>query len=196
MSDIREETKQIKRVVDDETVEQLVEGRAPRRPSTSGVKRRKKKKNRFAIKSLITILAFVLVFVISFLVSYTYFSAPSKTPEENNLPIVGTPIKDNDTTDTENLTEDLEDDYYATDDMKPQSADDIPVEDEKDEEPVDEKPSAAPQQKPSSKPQQKPASTPEQKPATKPQNSGSTNNNTSSGVVDNKDNSEGLDFGL
>ncbi len=188
MSDRREETKQIKRVVDDETVEQLVEGRTPRRTTTTGVKRRKKKKNRFALKSLITILAFVLVFVISFLVSYTYFSAPSNSPEENNLPVVGTPVKDNDTTDTDDLTEDLEDDYYATDDMKPQSADEIPVEDEKDEEPADEKPAATPEQKPSSAPQQKPAS--------KPQNSGNSNNTTSSGVVDNKDNSEGLDFGL
>ncbi len=185
MSDIREETKQIKRVVDDETVEQLVEGRTPRRPSTSGVKRRKKKKNRFALKSLITILAFVLVFVISFLVSYTYFSAPSTSPEGDNLPVVGTPVKDNENTD---LDEKDEDDYYATDNMKPQSAEEIPVEDEKDEEPADEKPAVTPQKKPSS--------TPQQKPANKPQNSESSNNNTSSGVVDNKDNSEGLDFGL
>lgn len=185
MSDRREETKQIKRIVDDETVEQLVEGRTPRRTTTTGVKRRKKKKNRFALKSLITILAFVLVFVISFLVSYTYFSAPSRTPEGDNLPVVGTPVKDNENTVTD---EKAEDDYYATDDMKPQSADDIPLEDEKDEEPVDEKPAVTPEQKPSSKPQQKPAS--------KPQNSGTSNNSTSSGVVDNKDNSEGLDFGL
>ena len=192
MSDRREETKQIKRIVDDETVEQLVEGRTPRRTTTTGVKRRKKKKNRFALKSLITILAFVLVFVISFLISYTYFSAPSNAPEENNLPAIGTPAEENNSTGTNEKA----DDYYATDDMKPQSADDIPLEDEKDEEPVDEKPAVTPQQKPSSKPQQKPASTPEQKPASKPQNSGTSNNNTSSGVVDNKDNSEGLDFGL
>ena len=185
MSDRREETKQIKRIVDDETVEQLVEGRTPRRTTTTSVKRRKKRKNRFALKSLITILAFVLVFVISFLVSYTYFSAPSNSPEENNLPAIGTPVKDNDSTDPD---EKVEDDYYATDDMKPQSAVDILLEDEKDEEPVDEKPAVTPQQKPSS--------TPGKKPASKPQNSGSTNNNTSSGVVDNKDNSEGLDFGL
>jgi cytoskeletal protein RodZ len=185
MSDRREETKQIKRVVDDETVEQLVEGRTPRRTSTTNVKRRrKKKKNRFALKSLITILAFVLVFVISFLVSYTYFSAPSNAPEENNLPAVGTPVKDNDNTDPD----EKDDDYYATDNMKPQSADDIPLEDGKDEEPVDEKPAVIPEQKPSS--------TPEQKPASKPQNSGTSNSSTSSGVVDNKDNSEGLDFGL
>ncbi len=187
MTDRREETKQIKRVVDDETVEQLVEGRTPRRPSTSGAKRRKKKKNRFALKSLITILAFVLVFVISFLISYTYFSAPSTTPEKDNLPVVGTPVKDNDTTDTKDLNEEIEDDYYATDNMKPQSADEIPEKDEKDEEPADEKPAVTPQKKPSS--------TPQQKPANKPQNS-EASNNTSSGVVDNKDNSEGLDFGL
>lgn len=193
MSDRREETKQIKRFVDDETVEQLVEGRTTRRPSTSGVKRRKKKKNRFALKSLITILAFVLVFVISFLVSYTYFSVPSNSPEENNLPAVGTPVKDNDTTDPD---EKIEDDYYATDNMKPQSADEIPVEDEKEEETVDEKPAITPQQKPSSAQQQKPSSTPQQKPASKPQNSGTSNSSTSSEVVDNKDNSEGLDFGL
>lgn len=193
MTDRREETKQIKRIVDDETVEQLVEGRTTRRPSPSGVKRRKKKKNRLALKSLITILAFVLVFVISFLVSYTYFSAPSIAPEENNLPVVGAPVKDND---TEELNEKVEGDYYATDNMKPQSADDIPLEDEKDEGPVDEKPAVTPQQKPSSAQQQKPAFTPQQKPASKPQNSGTSNNNTSSGVVDNKDNSEGLDFGL
>ena len=193
MSDRREETKQIKRIVDDETVEQLVEGRTPRRTTTTGVKRRKKKKNRFALKSLITILAFVLVFVISFLISYTYFSAPSNAPEENNIPAIGTPVKDNDSTDPD---EKAADDYYATDDMKPQSADDIPLEDEKDEEPVDEKPAVTPQQKPSATQQQKPASTPEQKPASKPQNSGTSNNNTSSGVVDNKENSEGLDFGL
>ena len=123
--------------------------------------------------------------MISFLVSYTYFSAPSNAPEENNLPVIGTPDKDNDTTDPD---EKADDDYYATDNMKPQSADDIPLEDEKDEEPVDEKPAVTPEQKPSSKPQQKPAN--------KPQNSGTSNNTTSSGVVDNKDNSEGLDFGL
>ncbi len=193
MSDRREETKQIKRVVDDETLEQLVEGRTTRRPPASGVKRRKKKKNRFALKSLITILAFLLVFLISFLVSYTYFSAPSNSPEENNLPAVGTPAKDNDTTDSD---EKIEDDYYATDDMKPQSADEIPVEDEKEEEPVDEKPAVTPQQKPSSAQQQKPSSTPQQKPASKPQNAGTSNSSTSSEVVDNKDNSEGLDFGL
>lgn len=186
MSDRREETKQIKRVVDDETVEQLVEGRTPRSTSTTGVKRRrKKKKSRFALKSLITILAFVLVFVISFLVSYTYFSAPSIAPEENNLPAVGTPDKDNGNTDPD---EKAEDDYYATDNMKPQSADEIPVEDEKEEESVNEEPAVTPQKKPSSAQQQKPAS--------KPQNSGTSNSSTSSGVVDNKDNSEGLDFGL
>lgn len=193
MSDIREETKQIKRVVDDETVEQLVEGRTPRRPSTTGAKRRKKKKSRFALKSLITILAFVLVFVISFLVSYTYFSAPSTNPEESDLPLVGVPVKDDDTTDPD---EKVEDDYYATDNMKPQSADDISVEEEKPEEPTDKKPAVTPEKKPSSTQQQKPSSTPGQKPASKPQNSGSVNNDTSSGVVDNKDNSEGLDFGL
>lgn len=185
MTDRREETKQIKRVVDDETVEQLVEGRTPRRPSTTGVKRRKKRKNRFALKSLITILAFVLVFVISFLISYTYFSVPLTTPEEDNLPTVGAPVKDNDTTD---LNEETEEDYYATDDMKPQSADEIPVEDEKEEDSADEKPAVTPEKKPSSASQQKPAN--------KTQNSGTSNDTTSSSVVDNKDNSEGLDFGL
>lgn len=95
MSDKMDETKYIKRKIDDETVEQLVENRfaadndntAAHTHSSHRKSPKKKKKKNIGLNILITALAFVLVFVIFFLGSYIFFTATPLAPESETTDV-------------------------------------------------------------------------------------------------------------
>ena len=67
------DTKKVKRKIDDDTVDRLVENRVPR----TNVKRKAKKKKKTGLSILIIALAAVLVFVIFFVGSYIFFTSGS-----------------------------------------------------------------------------------------------------------------------
>lgn len=102
MSDKIDETKQIKRRIDDETVEQLVENRFVNENDEQVYRKKKqsanprKKKRNIGLNILITALAFVLVFVIFFLSSYIFFTAEPPVEEDVNSTQESKPAGDKD----------------------------------------------------------------------------------------------------
>lgn len=87
-----------KHIVDEETVEQLVENRTPK--TVSGAKKKKKKKNHYALKTLIVLLAFVLVFAISFFVARMLFSIDDRNTATEPQKATDITEKTTDDTDT------------------------------------------------------------------------------------------------
>lgn len=90
-----------KHIIDEETVEQLVENRAPKK-EVSPKEKKKKKKNHYGLKSLIVIIAFVLVFFISFTLARVLFKYESQSVATETQKATDISAKtDNDKTDGE-----------------------------------------------------------------------------------------------
>ena len=84
MADNKEETKQIKKVLDEETVEQLVENRHVKKKRsldddihTSPRKRKQKKNKNYSLRVIIVLLCAVILFTTSFLTLLLLFKVLS-----------------------------------------------------------------------------------------------------------------------
>ena len=183
MSENKEETKQIKISVEDEAVEQLVENRytdsapTPRRRKPVNKKRKKKKKKHIALKILIVILAFILVFVVSFLASYTYFTTQNAKEATYKTESVNTPVAE-----TDGKPQELAASQSAEYTPQPEE---IFVEEKKSDDAKD-----------SDKDNKKPASTTQKKPVNEDTEVTVPEKESASDIVDNEENSEGLDLGI
>lgn len=174
------DTKNVKRKIDDDTVDRLVENRV----SKKNAQRKANKKKKAGLSILITALAAVLVFVVFFVGSYIFFTSGSSENDIEELPSFEDVVKeDNETEENKEANEEtVEGELLLERPSAPKPSDDPNVLGEDEEEEEEEKKSEAkPEKKPESEektekkpqskpqPQPKPQPKPEEKPQPKPQ---------------------------
>ena len=101
------DTKNVKRKIDDDTVDRLVENRVPKK----NAQRKAKKKKKAGLSILITALAAVLVFVVFFVGSYIFFTSGSSENDIEELPSFEDVVKEDNETEENKEIIDNEDNY-------------------------------------------------------------------------------------